>query len=188
MSKHINNDYHREWLGLNQAAQRAIMTGGDRTKHPDDQVHCHNCKPVPVAKLDAANAEITKLRADLAAALALLREAHDEIDRWDDGKTGRRDFDLEARIDDLLNKYPCPPTSDQERMPMAIEVIRKGTCPKDRKVEGACYHCKAVMRWNASDGKRCWRSWEGREWNEIPCPECGSVVHGRYTDHPVQEP
>jgi hypothetical protein len=57
---------------------------------------------------DALQAEIAKLRADLDAAMALLRDAHDELDSWDDGKTGRRDFDLEARIYALLEKAKKP--------------------------------------------------------------------------------
>jgi uncharacterized small protein (DUF1192 family) len=45
-----------------------------------------------------------KAEAERDAAMALLREAHDELDRWDDGKIGRRNFDLEARIAALLEK------------------------------------------------------------------------------------
>lgn len=61
---------------------------------------------------------------------------------------------------------------------MTIEIIKKGIEPQDRKVEGTCNKCLAVMRWNKSDGEHC-RSF-GCEWNTIKCPECGNSVNWQY--------
>ena len=83
----------------NLSDARAELTAMTERAERAEAILDNACKPGYKAALDAA-------RAERDAAMALLREAHDEIDRWDDGKTGRRDFDLEARIDAMLNKYP----------------------------------------------------------------------------------
>jgi endogenous inhibitor of DNA gyrase (YacG/DUF329 family) len=63
---------------------------------------------------------------------------------------------------------------------MTIEIIKKGIKPQDRKVEGTCNRCRAVMRWEASDGEHYYDQRENGEWNTIKCPECGNPVNGWY--------
>jgi len=62
---------------------------------------------------------------------------------------------------------------------MAIEVISRGTKPEERTVNGACVHCKSVLRWKASDGKGESNQRDG-DFNVITCPVCREKVFGNY--------
>ena len=57
-----------------------------------------------VSNPDDEGQRIDQLKDQRDELAALLREADKELDGWDDGKIGRRDFRLEADIDAVLAK------------------------------------------------------------------------------------
>lgn len=62
---------------------------------------------------------------------------------------------------------------------MAIEVIKVGTVPENRRVVGTCSNCHSALRWQAKDGVDKSDQREG-DYNEVTCPVCGQKVYGSY--------
>lgn len=58
-----------------------------------------------------------------------------------------------------------------------MEILFKGTLPKDRDVEGTCYTCKTRVRFKVGEGTITSNQRDGT-FVTVACPVCTNPIYG----------